>query len=183
MIRKNTWIMLGLLLILAVTAFILPRVKGSASRATVTITPSERLLSGEKANFIKIRLSGVFSKPVTLQKNNQGVWTVIDPQGLKYDSNQLNSAVDGLTSSAVLNQLPTQPSKEDMGLLDPTFIIEGTQNNGTLTVINVGKLSPTGSGYYVQQDSNQAILVSSSPIKNFVELFATGTPSPTPLGY
>jgi hypothetical protein len=183
MIRKNTWIMVGLLALLVASAILIPRLQGSATHETTVPTLGDPLIPAEQANITGMRLTGIIGKPIILKKNAQGVWTVIDPQGLTYDNSQLNSAVGVLTSSAVLSPLPTQPPSDVMGLTDPTYIIQLTLENGTEIVMKVGKQSPTGSGYYIQQDSNPAVIISRNPIINLVELFTAGTASPTPLGY
>jgi hypothetical protein len=183
MIRKNTWIMLGLLALLVVSTILIPRLQASAGPKSAVPTVSEPLIPAGQANITGMRLTGVIGKPIILKKDAQGVWTVIDPQGLKYDNSQLNSAIDGLASSAVLSHLPTQPPIDVMGLADPTYIIQVTLENGMEMLIKVGKKSPTGSGYYIQQDSNPVVLVTGNPIVNLVELFTAGTASPTPLGY
>jgi hypothetical protein len=73
----------------------------------------------------------------------------------------------------------------DAGLETPTYTIELTFDSGIKHIIQVGTLTPTNSGYYVNYDSGNLYVVAKSGIDALLNLLtsppfpATDTPVPT----
>ena len=66
------------------------------------------------------------------------------------------------------------------GLQLPTYIITIAYQSGQNHVIKVGNLTPTQSGYYVQLDIGNTVIVNQFGIDDVIEMLKSVTYTPTP---
>ena len=86
----------------------------------------------------------------------------------------------------IMTLLETSPEPSVVGLDVPSSTLELGFVSGKSHKIEVGNVSPTGSGYYVRFDGGKIYVISQSGIDALLKLLtappfpATETPSPTP---
>lgn len=184
MIRRNTWVLLGIFGVLVVVVLIIPRWEQAYPKATPTAAASQaELLPAAQGKPVEIQVVPREGKSLTISSADQTNWSVKDPGGLEYDASQVNGAGNGLGSAVILNDLPQQPPADAMGLTNPTAMIVVKMQNGAQKTIKVGIATPAGSGYYVQMDANPAVIINKSVVDNLISLLTAGTQpvTPTPL--
>jgi hypothetical protein len=184
MIRRNTWVLLGIFGILVAVVLVIPRWEQANPQATPTAAaPQANLLPAVQGKPVEIQVVSREGKSLTITTTDQTNWTVKEPGGLEYNADKVNGAGNGLGSAVILNDLPQQPPADAMGLTNPTATIVVKVQNGAQKTIKVGNVTPAGSGYYVQMDANRAVIINKSVVDDLVSLLTSGTPpvTPTPL--
>jgi hypothetical protein len=180
MVRRNTWILLGLLVVLVGVAFFIPWYQGKQPKPTPTISAVAAqpvIPSGTVAQFTVQSIGG---KKVVVKSAGNNSWTVIDPTNLTYDPNTVGTAAAFFKTAMVQTALPTQPPADAMGINAPTSVITMVMTDGSQKVMRVGKATPTGDGYYVQIDTAPAFTVSSTDLTGLLSLLTAGIPPTTP---
>ena len=199
MIRRTTWIILGVFIVLLAVAWYFLRVNPvSQNPATSTPAPTpEKLLSGLTADKIKaikyIDTQGI-QISLELQSNNQ--WVQTSPSNTPLSLGNIQQIIAQLLDINILIDFPTPPPVEVVGLDKPTTTLIITTDKDI--IFNIGDLTPLGNGYYVQVDQAKPVIIDKPTVDSIVELFKStqntptpqttptlsqGTPTPTSTGY
>jgi hypothetical protein len=186
MIRRSTWILLAIFLLVLAGAWGFRRYQAGRP-AQATSTPStETLLSIEANTLANLRIEDDQGKVLVLGRDVEGLWTIVEPQSeWLTDSAGVESGISQLLSlqSQFTLEMPDDLAK--YGLLQPAYQITINLNGGEKHVLLVGSEAPAVSGYYVQLDGGAPRVVSKfslDPVINMVEkppYQATETPLPT----
>jgi len=147
MIRRSTWIILGVFLILVVAVLIWQRVQeNQQAQITPTAAVSYFFDLGGKT-IIGISITGPASQSVSATKNADGSWTLTDPSGQPADSGRIDAAVGSASGLVVISTLNQVEDLETLGLNPASYHIELTLDDGSRLIASVGGLTPTQSGY------------------------------------
>jgi hypothetical protein len=117
---------------------------------------------------------------VELGRDAQGVWALLYPKAEATDVGAVESAVSQLLSLSVLSDLDEAPSLEAAGLEKPAYRLLIKLDDGSQELMSVGKLTPTGSGYYVLAGNRGLFLVSKYSLEPFLNLVENPPIQPTP---
>ncbi len=183
MIRRSTAIILALFVLLLAGTLIWQRQQKQVSEKT-TPTPSQQSLLNLDGKITSLQISDSQGKMVDLQLNDKGEWQLKSPEAKQTDVNAADNAISQLLSLQVLSTLE-QTSSEATGLVTPTYTILLKLDNGKQSIINVGKPTPTGSGYYVLTSDKKLSVVEKSGLDMVLGLVdnppivATPTPEAT----
>ena len=173
MIRKQTWILLAIFVVMAGAAFYLQRhpIKNNAN-----VTPSPT----SQASLIKDWLPGDITRitfkdnqglSVQLAQTEQGDW-VLQPDGHAVDAGKVEEIRTEITSTRVITNLDPGYDLAAVGLKSPTGILTITNAKGKLVEIHIGQMTPTNNGYYVQIDQDAPSVVSSDAIESILNLIS-----------
>ena len=180
MIRRSTWIFLGIFAVLVAAAFIWQRyAKKEPTEATPT-TGQDILLNLESP-ITSLRIEGVETQIVELVRDEQDQLKLSIPEGEETDTEAVDSAIGQLSTLSVLSSFEQAPDLGAIGLVVPLYRISIKLENGQQIVLNVGKLTPTGSGYYVQKDDGEGVyVVSKYSLDSLLDLAKNPPVKPTP---
>ena len=192
MIRKGTWIVLVVFIVLLGGALYLnqhpiPQVNAGASTPLPTAPPA--LLEGwQAADITSMDIKGD-AGDLGLVQSVDGGWKLIPDSTRPVNAGQVENLRSQLATLRPDLALDTGISLADLGLVTPTNILTVQNKAGQKVVIRIGKLTPTGSGYYAQVGSNTPVVINKSAMDAVLGLLkkdqlvaVTPTPlvSPTP---
>jgi hypothetical protein len=202
MIRRSTWIAVAVLIVLlGVTWYFewspagLARVKGTA---TPTLIP--QIIKENQSDISLIEFTASTGDVTTLRKNSDNTWSFPNSTSQVVDQGKMQELLSDIYFLTPLTTMDSNTSLDAYGLLKPAQILKLEVTNGSPYVIKLGSLTPTQSGYYVQVNSNPAIIVSKTSLESILDLIGTdaliqktatppspngseitgATPSPTP---
>jgi hypothetical protein len=185
MIRRSTWIVFGLF-VLAVVAFWYIQGPGKeklSGSPTPTVTVVEKLwdLTPEEIHAVQIDASQ--GQPVRLERDTEGQWSLVEPPAEVTDTSQVSLVINQLTQLNVQTRLEQAGSGDAFGLEPPQQVITLETIQGQKQVLEVGRMTPIGNGYYVRKEG--AIYVIGQYEVDLVldllanpPILATGTPVP-----
>lgn len=185
MIRRSTWIFLGLFaLALAVMWVLQAREDQTVLTSTPTTTPA-RIFTANSAQPVEIHLTGGQGEVLELIDRGVDGWQIIDPPLGAADASQVNTLITSLLSLQVAAELDPAPSDEAMGMTTPSYTIQLTWMDGQVQVLTVGSQTPTSSRYYARVDGGVAVLISLYSLSEVQNMLTTPptlaalTPEPT----
>jgi hypothetical protein len=176
MLRRSTWIVLVIfaVLVIAIIAWQRFGLKEEPVEPTATVEATEMVFDFSNQSITRYSISSADGSLITFEREPEtGAWVVVDQPPELADSTQIETGANTLTFLTVSTKLATQPALEAMGLDKPAYVITLTLSNGEEAVLNVGDLTPTGTGYYVQADNDPAVVVSKVEIDTLINMLTT----------
>jgi hypothetical protein len=126
-----------------------------AGSVTPTLAP---LWSVDAASIILIRIEDLKGGThVELQKNQKGIWLVMDLPTVEADQTAVTSAVNSLAKVQIMRDYGEDLKPEEFGLEKPNYLLTVKTSNATY-VLEIGALNPTGTGYYARMENTKKIL-------------------------
>lgn len=177
MLKRTTWILLGVLAVLIGVAFLTQRKVGETA-SDIKPTQTVTLLGSDGSDISKVEIANRQGQTVTAALNDQA-WT-IEPADATLTPGNIAELTTTLASTSVLATLQGSLPAEETGLDHPAYIIKTTSAAGLTQVIKIGNATPTGSGYYAQVDDGNTLVVGSVNIDRVVELALIGNPTAAP---
>ena len=183
MIRKETWIVLVLLVAVLGFAYYLNQQKAvSAAEATATPGPSDLFDPGDGI-VVSLEIAPSAGATVSIARNSENAWAVELPTPAEADQGQAEAAATQLTSLTVVAAVEGSP--EIFGVDEPSYVITVKFAGGKTHMLEVGDSTPTNSGYYVRVDEGKIVIVGLSGIDSLTNLVAfppyLSTPTPSAL--
>ncbi len=186
MIRRNTWIVLLLFVAVAALAVYLQQNKPEENAlATPTAVPAF-LLDVSESSIVGLTVQSADGKLLRLERLSGGEWSLIEPAAEATDTNTVQAAVVQLATVKVVSSPESLPGLDALNLATATYKILLDLQDGSQIVIDVGRETPTGSGYYVLvSNSNQVVVAGKSGLDAVLQLLdnppalATATPEVT----
>ncbi len=173
MIRRNTWIVLALLVIAVGGAFYLNNRKSQqAASATPTASApgSGALFSAALGEPTDMIVKDTTGKTVEIARNASGQWVLKAP--IQADANQgaAEAAATQVTSLKVLSTVELDLNV--VGLDKPAYNMSFTFKDGSKHSLNVGSLTPIQDGYYASLDNGPVKIVDKAGIDALTQLLA-----------
>lgn len=186
MIRRTTWILLGIFLILLVVLVFLQR-SGPKGEGEATLTEAVAyLFDSQGKSIIGLRVTDGTGKAVEVQKVAGSIWTLIEPVGEQADTGRIESAIAQAESLRILATLETALELDTIGLNPAAYQITITLDDEQQQTVFVGNLTPTQSGYYAFLLGQPEVVVDKINIDGLLKLLTdppvmwTPTPSLAP---
>jgi hypothetical protein len=185
MIRRTTWIILAIFVILLGVVWAFPRIKGKLSASSqATATPETKfLVTLDEKNIKNLRLEDPAGKVIVIGRDANGVWTLVDPADKQIDLGAAESGVTQLLSLPITLTLEPAFDPASIGLNPAAYTITLDLADGKQMVIKVGKLTPIQNGYYAQVDDGPVTVVNNYSLDAFLKMLdhppVLETPSPT----
>jgi hypothetical protein len=190
MVRRSTWIVLGIFALVIGFFFVFQRYQANQSENSATATPTTAPvylynLGGAEVNDIKIADNAggsieLYRDPTTLK------WAIEGISADQADSSKILSLSDQLTSMKVEDTLTEKVPIGSVGLEVPVYTITLTTSDNSQFVTYIGMQTAIGTGYYVQNKDGQVMIVDKTAMDDILNLvkepplLPTATPEVTP---
>lgn len=192
MVRRSTWIVLGLFILLVGFVFILQRYQANkaANLATVTPTaPPTYLYNLGDAQIDDFRIADNSGQNIELVRDpSSNKWTIEGVPAEQANSTEIESVSSQLAKIQVQETFTQTLPLDSIGLATPSYTITLTTSAGSQLVTYVGTQNAIGSGYYIKDDTGKVMIVSKSILDDILNvlktppLMPTATPESTPTG-
>lgn len=183
MIRKTTWVVLLVFALLAGSVFLWQRSQEEkAAQATPEAmeTAERQYLFDIEGEVASLRIEQVGQKSIELVKDEAGQWTLTGSSAGALDSAAMDSIISQLSTLPLVGTLQTIPELQDLGLSTPSYRILVVQKDGKQLTASVGKMTPTGSGYYVLSSDRRVYIANEFSLKSILDLVENPPYPPTP---
>lgn len=190
MIRRSTVVYILILLALAGAYYYLRNREQPA--ADIAVTPEATL---EEINYLftaadgvptSIHITAKSGEVVEVARAADNAWTVILPIEGPAEQGSTEAAASQVTAMQILESIP-DIDLELVGLNDPDYILDIKFDSGKERTVKVGVVTPTETGYYVQDASGgNVLIVSRSSLDSLIGMLTvppyleTPTPSAVP---
>ena len=171
MIRRSTWIIFGIFILLIAIVLIWQRVQEN-QQAQIIPTPATSFLfdlAGKSITGIVISSPG--GHTVSAKKTSDGNWILDEPAGQPADAGRIDAAVGTASGLQVLSTLNKVGDLETLGLNPASYQIELILIDGTRLHAFVGGLTPTQSGYNVLIEGQPLKIVERYSLEEVLSLF------------
>ena len=182
MIRRSTWIILGLFAVLLGGALFWQQTRQKNAPAEPTPTPGVQEYLFE--------MNGPTITAVTVQRSEDGktlqmarldgAWKLVQPATEFSDSPQIESAISSLLTARIIAKPSGATELEVLGLTPPAYTFVVSLDNGKQVTINVGKAAVAGTGYYVLSDARVVYLVNKAAFDTLIRMLDVPPLLPTP---
>ena len=186
--RRSAGIYIFLLAILVGAYYFInnrpPKVDDEISLSTPI--PVEYLFSIEDGLPTRILIESKAGDTVEITRNEENAWVVTLPIETAADQGMVEAAASQITTTRILDHIPNL-EKALVGLDDPEFILTIRFSGDVERIIDIGVLTPTGSGYYANRGDDEIVIISNTGLDALIGFLsnppylATETPLlPTP---
>lgn len=159
MIRRTTWILLGVLAVVAVGYAALGRLSPAESDQA-TATPEETVwtLAGEEIESFRV-VDPAESRVVLLARDPEAGWRLLAPAIGPADAGRVEMALASLLSPRVRQRLEEPEDPQAFGLDPVARTVTVFLKDGTTRTLEIGAVDPTGSVYYVRRQGEAGLLL------------------------
>jgi hypothetical protein len=188
MIRRSTVVYI-VILFAVLAAYLYANSREPSTETEATPTPTievSYLFPTDEGNPTDIQIKANSGETVELARNSEAAWILKQPIETAAEQASSEAVASQVSSMRVLEKI----SKIDPGLVglkEPEYILTVKFDNGTERTVHIGVVTPTESGYYVQDSSGGEILIlTKSSVDPLLGLLTappyleTPTPSPSP---
>ena len=188
MIRRSTVVYITILLaVVGIYLYLNSRGQTAESEATPgPTTEVSYLFPVEKGSPTSILIKAKSGETVELARNAEAAWVLHQPIEAAAEQGSSEAVASQVMALRVLEKI----SKIDLdlvGLLEPEYILTVNFNDGTERTIHIGVVTPTESGYYIQDSTGgDVFIISKSSVDALLGLLTaspyleTPTTSPAP---
>ena len=173
--RRPTFILLIVFVLLGVLVWYMQQPGNSIKNALATSTPTqsgigELLIGPDKGPISSISIQNASGKSVLISKKD-GKWIVNDGQEKTADQSQAESAAGHALNLTITKKFDTAPDAAGTGLDKPTYTITITLADASTFTFVVGNQTVTGSGYYARDSSKIIYILSKSELDSLTLYF------------
>jgi hypothetical protein len=184
--RQSTVIYLVLFL-LVIGAYYYLNNREEPADIALTLEPTSEvsyLFTAEDGLPTSIRIESKSGDTVEVARNAENAWALILPREATADQASAEAAASQVTTMQILDRLP-DIDPEIVGLTDPEYNIFVRFTSGVERNVKIGVITPTESGYYVQNTDGETVIVSKSSVDALLGLLNNPpyleTPTPSPI--
>jgi hypothetical protein len=172
MIRRSTWILLAIFIIGVGLVFYLDKHPISNANVTPTATVQSALFNNVTAdNLIKIEIQSNTGTVLQLTRNPDKTWVFNNIQGKSPDQGKVQELLYTITGLTVTEGLNGSLPLDSIGLTTPANTITLVNDSGTQNILRIGAVTSINSGYYVQLNKNNPVIIDKGTIDNLTSLF------------
>ena len=190
MVKRQTWILLAVFVVLIALAFFWTRYQNDKKKSNLspTPTPQRYLFTLDSASVASLQItSNVDGKTVMVGRNVSGQWSLVEPKADYTDVANVEAAMTQLASLQVLLSLDTTDNLAEYGLDKPIYTITINVNGGQQYIAQIGSSTATSNGYYVLIPGGVPQIVAKYGLDAVLKLWlnppiATPTVAPTQTG-
>ena len=187
MIRRSTVVYIVILLVLAGVYYFLNN--REQPQADIALTPElteqvQYLFTADQGFPTDIRIESKSGETVEIARGADNAWALILPAEAKADQGSAEAAATQVTAMRVLDAV-SDVDPAVLGLEQPEYLLSVKFNDGVERTIHIGVVTPSESGYYVQDAAGGEVqIVSKSSVDALLTLLTappyleTLTPSP-----
>jgi hypothetical protein len=189
MIRRSTVVYIVILFALAGVWYYMNNREEPIAEATPTpeaVEELQYLFTTTDGVVTALHISANTGEVVEVARNADNAWEVIMPIEAVADQASAEAAASQVSGMRILDSVK-DIDLDLVGINDPAYILTVTFNTGLERKIKIGVVTPTESGYYVQdQAGGDVMIISKSSLDALLGLLTsppyleTPTPSPVP---
>lgn len=149
MVRRPTWILLGVLAVVALATFAWPAARPAVEDEA--LPPVEALWDVPSDEIDSVRVVDLASGAVLLARRDADVgWRLQSRGGSPADSGRVEMGVASLDSPGIVQRLAEPEAPESFGLDPAAYRVSLFLGDGSARSVDIGRIDPTGSAYYVR---------------------------------
>lgn len=161
MIRRNTWLALGILALVATLALLISRPRGNEVEA-LTPTPKP-FWSVESSEIVGLTIEDTrAASTIELERHPEDLWRSVRPEGGAVDAARVERSVGWLASPSPRAQIMQVNDLSEFALDPPQYVIEVRLASGERLIFSVGRESPTGGSRYVLAPGIEEVFIVSN---------------------
>lgn len=184
MIRRQTWVILGLFVILLAGAVFWQQTKlknaPEETSAVPTTVPEEYLFDQTGAPISRLLIQRSEDGTTLEMLKQEGAWALVQPKAEATDSTTIESMISSLLSARIIAKPSGATDLVVLGLQPPAYRIVVGLESGQQIVINVGKASSVGTGYYVLTPDRVVYTVNKFGLDSLIHMLDYPPALPTP---
>jgi hypothetical protein len=180
MIRRNTWILVGILVVLVAVAWIVQRSSNNTQAGATPTSVVSNFFNTEDHSIVGMRISNAAGEAVEMKKGPDGSWSLIQPQDEEADTSRIESGVTQAEGLQVISSLNSDLSLDVIGLDPAAYEISVTYDDASSQLALIGSKTPTGSGYYAKMGDEPIQVVSPYSVEGILDLLNNPPIKPTP---
>ncbi len=188
MIRRSTVVYIVILIALVGAYFYLKNRNQTEPEVAATEEPTQEvayLFTEDSGVPSSIRIEAKAGEIIELARGADNAWVLTQPFEAKADQASSEAVASQITTMRVLDRIP-EMDLEVVGLNVPAYTITIGFTGNKERTINVGVITPSENGYYVQDATNKEVMiVSRSAVDALLGLLTTPpyleTPTASPL--
>ena len=188
MIRRNTWILIVLFVVLVGAAFYLQNQKAKqAASATPTSSSAFVFNTAIDGNPTDIKIESSIGGTVEVARDSSGSWIVKSPVAMGADQAGAEAAATQIGALKILGDFQLGP--DVVGLDKPSYTITVVFSSGKTHTLLVGSVNPIQTGYYTQLDGGKTQVVDKPGLDSLLGIVTnppyaqTLTPTVTPTAF
>jgi hypothetical protein len=188
MIRRSTVVYIILLLVIAGAYFYLKYRPPSTPEASATSEPTVQvsyLFTAQDGVPTDIKIQSKAGESVEVGRDASNLWVMKAPIQAQADQGSAEAAATQVETMSILDKVQNV-DKKVVGLESPDYTLTVKFNSGMERTVNVGVVTPSESGYYVQDAAGgDVVVVSKSSLDALLGMLTappyleTLTPSPS----
>src|SRR5215217_2881902 len=178
MIRRSTIVYIVILIVLAGAYYYINN--REQPEADISATPeltedSTYLFAADQGIPVDIRIQSKSGEAVELARDADNAWALTSPVEAKAEQGASEAAASQVTTMRVLDTVP-QVDAEIMGLEKPEYLLNVKFNGNVERTVNIGVVTPSESGYYVQDAAGGDVLIVSKSSVDALLMLLTNPP-------
>ncbi|MFO3795723.1 MAG: DUF4340 domain-containing protein [Anaerolineales bacterium] len=180
MIRRSTWVLLFLLIVLIGLGWYLNYRKQSLAAQATPTAGLEYLLPSDAGVATALKIEGKDSS-LEIRRNAENKWEIVMPNPAEADQGMVEAGITQLSTLRILGHVEI-----DLGLVNlktPDYKVSVTYSNGQTYTFDVGAVTPINTGYYVRKSDGSVVVVSKVGLDSLLNLLTNppylATPTPT----
>jgi len=182
MIRRNTWIVLIIFAVILAATLYWQQTRGSRVEQPEGEPSQESSVVFDvgSAQVVGVTVQDSAGKSLRLVRDSESNWKMTVPVENAAENSTVETAITQLLGSTSSTSLSSTTPLEDLGLAVPDKYIVLDLEDGRQVNINIGKITPTGSGYYVLTSDRKIVVVSTYSLDTVFKLLENPPIQPTP---
>ncbi len=182
MIRRSTWIILGVFLLLLCALLIYQKINKTESTDVAsnmfsdlgTLEPVSLLFKIPEAEvYLGLRIEDNFGSTLEMKRRNENEdWVFIDLEA-EPDQEAINRVISQLATISIDQTLDTNLDPEVIGLTDPKYTLQVSVSNGGIFTLYIGDLTITNTSYYAQLAGFAPVVVDKYALDTAINLLSS----------
>jgi hypothetical protein len=184
MVRRSTWIVLGIFILLAAAAVLWPRLQkeNETQEPTPTVQPDQPLIFDlDSQDMLWIQFADAAGEQIEVERESaEADWVVVGESPEISDSFRIGSIAGQLLAMRATRTFETELGVDTVGLDNPAYTITIRTTSGDEIVARIGNLTAVGSGYYIQVDDDPVVIVAKLVLDEILSILTEPPLMPTP---
>lgn len=148
----------------------LPASNDQDLQPTATTQEARPILSIAPEEVVLLQVIDAAGESTTLERETTGNWLVAEMAGNQADVARIEGLVNQFVSADILAELQPAPELSAIGLEVPAYTIVINTSTGEEYDIKVGSETVTSSGYYLQVNQDDPVVVSNFVIEQVLDV-------------
>jgi hypothetical protein len=183
MIRRSTWIILLVFLVWLGGAWYFQKYQAEKAAAVTPTVARKLLFEGvDQEQISGIEITSALGQTFAVAKDQDGNWVIEGFTAADTNTYQIEDMLSQLSNLTILSELDPSLALESVGLKVPIYTLKLTLQDGQQRIVQLGNVTPTGSGYYAKKENSTVAVVTKYVVDNLINYLDNpplATPVPT----